>query len=87
MAVHLKLSVIEERFKYMFLDINQMAVHFSSPEPEALGSLWDGTRAGVCASISASFHTFKHEYLWDQQAQADWKQILSGASLWWGEAT
>ena len=35
------------------------------------------------ASVRASVHTFKHEYLRDQQA--DFNQILSEASLGWGK--
>ena len=35
------------------------------------------------ASVRASVHTFKHEYLRDQQA--DYNQILSEASLGWGK--
>ena len=58
---------------------------FSSPDPKAHKvSLLDGTRLGVRASVRACVHTFKHEYLWDQQA--DYNQILSEASLGWGKA-
>ena len=35
------------------------------------------------ASVRACVHTFKHEYLRDQQA--DYNQILSEASLGWGK--
>ena len=35
------------------------------------------------ASVRPSVHTFKHEYLRDQQA--DYNQILSEASLGWGK--
>ena len=38
-------------------------------------SLYDGTQVGVLASVRVSIHTFKHEYLRDQQA--DYNQILS----------
>ena len=57
---------------------------FSSPEPKAHKvSLQDGTRAGVRELVSACVHTFKHEYLRDQQA--DYNQILSEASLGCGK--
>ena len=36
------------------------------------------------ASVHPSIHTFKHEYLQDQQT--DYNQILSEASLGWGKA-
>ena len=39
--------------------------------------------ASVRASVRACVHTFKHEYLRDQQA--DYNQILSEASLGWGK--
>ena len=35
------------------------------------------------SSVCPCVHTFKHEYLWDQQA--DYNQILSEASLGWGK--
>ena len=39
---------------------------FSSPEPKAhKASLYDGSQVGVCAYVSASVHTFKHQYLSD----------------------
>ena len=40
-------------------------------------------RLSVRPCIRASVHTFKHEYLRDQQA--DYNQILSEASLGWGK--
>ena len=51
-------------------------IFISSPDKV---SLQDGTRAGVHPCV----HTFKHEYLRDQQA--DYNQILSEASLGWGK--
>ena len=55
-------------------------IFISSPELKAHKvSLQDGTRAGVRPCV----HTFKHEYLRDQQA--DYNQILSEASLGWGK--
>ena len=62
------------------LSLCNFAHLFSSPEPKAHKvSLKDGTRA----SVRPSFHTFKHEYLRDQQA--DYNQILSEASLGLGK--
>ena len=40
-------------------------------------------RPSVRASVCPCVHTFKHEYLRDQQA--DYNQILSEASLGWGK--
>ena len=39
-------------------------------------------RPSACASVRASVHTFRLEYLWDQPA--DHNQISFGASLGWG---
>ena len=39
--------------------------------------------ASVRPSVRPCVHTFKHEYLRDQQA--DYNQILSEASLGWGK--
>ena len=41
-------------------------------------------RPSVRVSVRACVHTFKHEYLRDQQA--DYNQIVSEASLGWGKA-
>ena len=40
-------------------------------------------RPSMCPSVRLCVHTFKHEYLLDQQA--DYNQILSEASLGWGK--
>ena len=55
---------------------------FSSPEPKAHGELivFQSSRR---PSVHASVHTFKHEYLRNQQA--DCNQILSEASLGCGK--
>ena len=54
----------------------------SSPKPKAQGELigWESSgRLSVRLSVPLSVHTFKHEYLLDQQA--DRNQISSEALL------
>ena len=65
-------------------------VLISSPEPKAHGELIvyqssrrPSVRACVRPSVRASVHTFKHDYLLNQQAYSN--QILSEASLGWGK--
>ena len=56
-----------------------LLAHLSrSSQSELIG--WDSSRR---PSVRACIHTFKHEYLRDQQA--DYNQILSEASLGWGK--
>ena len=58
--------------------MNLLNLHiFSSPEPKA--QRWAYSIPVKPASVRASVHTFKHEYLCNQLA--DWNEILSEASL------
>ena len=67
-------------YKYL-QEISSRQAIFSSPEPKAQGELivWDSMRR---PSVRAPVHTFKHNYLCNQQA--DRNHISSGASLGWG---
>ena len=55
----------------------------SSPELKAHGELilYQSSRRSPC--VCPSVHTFKHDYLHNQQADSN--QILSEASLGWGK--
>ena len=57
--------------------IGELIVYQSSRRPSV--------RACVSASVRPSVNTFKHEYLCNQLA--DWNEILSEASLGWGEGS